>query len=378
MKKFLSTILAVSLVFSVMFGIAVKAPAYAEDKVVDAPLPFAYSNAALQTEEVSMSGNSYSDAILFSMGYTGVSNGNTAEVTYNLKGLYTSLSFDAGFVKGYQKNATVSVIADGNTLIDAQTVYYENIPVHFTVPVEGVSQLVIRFQSSGYDKAHYAIGGVTATASEDLPEAGDLVSYKNYDTPCYLKKNTGLLTQTFGMGGYTYENGYLMKMGYNSGYTAKLSFNFNKQYEKMSFDIAKYMNRASETYTRSAFMTIEVDGTVLEPYNNLELKWNDISRPVEIDLTDVSQVTVTVNSDGYDSVNWALGNIQMVRVPNPGDATDDGKVNIADVSLILKHIAKWDVDLNTDNADVTDDGKINLADVSLLLKHIAKWDVVLK
>jgi len=62
----------------------------------------------------------------------------------------------------------------------------------------------------------------------------------------------------------------------------------------------------------------------------------------------------------------------------PGDATGDGKVNLADASLILKYIAKWDVTMYTDAADVTGDGKVNLADVSLLLKYIAKWDVELK
>ncbi len=61
----------------------------------------------------------------------------------------------------------------------------------------------------------------------------------------------------------------------------------------------------------------------------------------------------------------------------PGDVTGDGKINLTDVSLILKHIAKWEVTLNTDAADVTVDDKVNLADVSLILKYIAKWDVVL-
>ena len=62
----------------------------------------------------------------------------------------------------------------------------------------------------------------------------------------------------------------------------------------------------------------------------------------------------------------------------PGDATGDGKVNLADVSLILKHIAKWDVTPDLGAADVTGDSKVNLADVSLILKYIAKWDVTLK
>ena len=100
--------------------------------------------------------------------------------------------------------------------------------------------------------------------------------------------------------------------GYSNGGTGKVSFNFNGNYKKLSFDIAKYMNRASETYTRSAYLTIEVDGEALPDYTDRELKWNDLSLPVEIDLTDVYQVTITVVSEGYDKVYWALGDIQLV------------------------------------------------------------------
>jgi len=62
----------------------------------------------------------------------------------------------------------------------------------------------------------------------------------------------------------------------------------------------------------------------------------------------------------------------------PGDVNRDTNINLADVSLMLKYIAKWDVEMDTDAADVTGEGKINLGDVSLMLKYIAKWDVVLK
>ncbi|MBP3378532.1 MAG: dockerin type I repeat-containing protein, partial [Clostridia bacterium] len=60
-----------------------------------------------------------------------------------------------------------------------------------------------------------------------------------------------------------------------------------------------------------------------------------------------------------------------------GDVNGDTKINLADASLLLKKIAKWDVTLDETAADVTGDGKINLADASLLLKKIAKWDVEL-
>ncbi|MBP3379180.1 MAG: dockerin type I repeat-containing protein [Clostridia bacterium] len=60
-----------------------------------------------------------------------------------------------------------------------------------------------------------------------------------------------------------------------------------------------------------------------------------------------------------------------------GDVNGDTKINLADASLLLKKIAKWDVELDETAADVNVDTKINLADASLLLKKIAKWDVEL-
>lgn len=60
-----------------------------------------------------------------------------------------------------------------------------------------------------------------------------------------------------------------------------------------------------------------------------------------------------------------------------GDITGDEKINLTDVSTILKYIAKWDIEMNTEAADVNCDSKVNLTDVSTILKYIAKWDVVL-
>jgi len=61
----------------------------------------------------------------------------------------------------------------------------------------------------------------------------------------------------------------------------------------------------------------------------------------------------------------------------PGDASRDGKINLADASTMLKHIAKWEVDMSRSAADADRNGKVNLADASTLLKYIAKWDVSL-
>ena len=57
-----------------------------------------------------------------------------------------------------------------------------------------------------------------------------------------------------------------------------------------------------------------------------------------------------------------------------GDANGDGKINLSDVSLILRHIAAWDVEIDP-LADFDGNGKVNLSDASLVLKYIAKWNV---
>ena len=60
-----------------------------------------------------------------------------------------------------------------------------------------------------------------------------------------------------------------------------------------------------------------------------------------------------------------------------GDCNSDTKINMSDVLLLRKYLARWDVSINEDAADVNNDGRITMADVLLLRKYIARWDVVL-
>ncbi|MBR5633057.1 MAG: dockerin type I repeat-containing protein, partial [Clostridia bacterium] len=60
-----------------------------------------------------------------------------------------------------------------------------------------------------------------------------------------------------------------------------------------------------------------------------------------------------------------------------GDATADGKVNLADVTEMLKVVAGWEnANCDAEAADVNGDGDVNLADVTFELKLIAGWDVM--
>lgn len=62
----------------------------------------------------------------------------------------------------------------------------------------------------------------------------------------------------------------------------------------------------------------------------------------------------------------------------PGDANDDGAVDILDALLVLQYDAGWDVRVNAANADANADGSVDILDALLLLQYDAGWDVTLK
>ena len=60
-----------------------------------------------------------------------------------------------------------------------------------------------------------------------------------------------------------------------------------------------------------------------------------------------------------------------------GDINNDQKINLSDLILLRKYLAKWSVHIDEIAADVNVDGKVNLSDLILMRKSLAKWNVVL-
>lgn len=56
-----------------------------------------------------------------------------------------------------------------------------------------------------------------------------------------------------------------------------------------------------------------------------------------------------------------------------GDANRDGTTSLRDVSLIIRRVAGYNVDIDTFCADVNLDDEINLKDVSLIIRNLAGW-----
>lgn len=79
------------------------------------------------------------------------------------------------------------------------------------------------------------------------------------------------------------------------------------------------------------------------------------------------------SAEAYANANG----IAFERITLYGDGNKDGQVNIRDITIMLQHIANWDVDIDITSADVNLDSDVNIRDVTLVLQKIAGWDVKL-
>lgn len=87
-----------------------------------------------------------------------------------------------------------------------------------------------------------------------------------------------------------------------------------------------------------------------------------------------------VLTDGYSQrITWKSEAIVVAaEIRIPGDANNDGEVDIYDVLRIMQYSAGWSVSLAKSNADVNASGSVDLNDALLILRYGAGEDVVLQ
>lgn len=75
-----------------------------------------------------------------------------------------------------------------------------------------------------------------------------------------------------------------------------------------------------------------------------------------------------------DRVTDLEGNLLYYAVLN-GDLNLDGEVDSIDATLMARHLAKWDVEIDFSAADINGNGEVNSLDGTLLSRYLAHWDV---
>ena len=91
------------------------------------------------------------------------------------------------------------------------------------------------------------------------------------------------------------------------------------------------------------------------------------------DGTDTAMLS-PMSSSGYTGDSWSDIYCEEYF---PGDASGDGKLNLSDVSIVMKSVAKWNISFKKISADTNLDGRINLSDAANMLKYIAKWNITI-
>jgi len=61
----------------------------------------------------------------------------------------------------------------------------------------------------------------------------------------------------------------------------------------------------------------------------------------------------------------------------PGDADDNGFVDILDALLTLQYSVGWNVGINLSNANVDGNGSVDIMDALLILQYSVGWNVQL-
>lgn len=90
---------------------------------------------------------------------------------------------------------------------------------------------------------------------------------------------------------------------------------------------------------------------------------------------------VIVESDGRQTT-WQTDVLELAPAADasrlPGDADDNGVVDIYDGLVVLQYGVSADTAINLSNADVNADGEVNIHDALLILQYDAGWAVTLK
>ena len=310
--------------------------------------------------------------------------GNTYKGDYTPKLTYGSLSNatitgvnDSYVYTGSGISPVVTVTLNGTTLkqgTDFKATYTNNINV-------GTATITITGMNNYNGSSNYKTYKITAAPISGAAVSGINSSYSY--TGSELKP-----TPTVTLSGKTLTAGTDYTVAYtnntNAGtatvtitgkgnYTGTVTKTFKITAVSINGAAVSGVN-ASYAYTGSAIKptpTVTVSGKKLTANTDYTVAYSNNTNAGTATIT----ITAKGNYTGTVTKTFTITAGTVTRIP--GDATGDGKVNIADVIRIQQKLAGWKVTLNESNSDVTGDGKINIADVIRIQQKLAGWKVTL-
>jgi len=167
-------------------------------------------------------------------------------------------------------------------------------------------------------------------------------------------------------------------------YTKSLPVKTLEEGKKYYRDLGK-VKITGDNKTVGSTLTVDLSTIEIPEGATVTVQWyrynKEISGATELkytttkdDLAARIQVVVTVEAADVDFYGRATSEGFDMEAYLLGDVNGDFKINLADASMTLKYIAKWDVTgFIYKAANINNDTTVNLVDVGRILKKIAGW-----
>ncbi len=289
----------------------------------------------------SMMGRPYTQGLTMSAAYSG----DTTEVLYSLEGKYRMMGFDIGSLDNNgTSSSTLYVYADG-TLVDTIALTWNMPTYHYSLNVEGVTQL--RFAREGRSSYGYGMANTILYTEADVEKEGltvpavsslEAVLDSNLSSGAVLPyQNTGYITQyngedplnTFSMMGNAYAQGLALEASY-SGDTTEFMFNLGGRFEEFSAVIGHLDNKG----TAAATINVYADGELVE---QLPLTGNMACYTYTLNVQGVNQLRFTRegrSSYGYGLANITLDTESTLAGPLQSDKTEVRETNLSSGAVL--------------------------------------------
>ncbi|MBE6708810.1 MAG: hypothetical protein E7578_06170 [Ruminococcaceae bacterium] len=169
----------------------------------------------------------------------------------------------------------------------------------------------------------------------------------------------------------------------------RIMMSFTYDFRNKCFRFTHGWNNTDPEYQFMEPVYIEISDDITEYYtlgmsvehDRIRCFYNDT---LVFDYKDTEGRYLISNSENSPFLFWQDGNcvhITNISVDRPGyllepsyligDANGDGGVDLSDVSLMMKYIAKWkELDINVYASDIGRDGKVTLADAAEVMRCI--------
>lgn len=254
------------------------------------------------------------------------------------------------------------------TFLILDTAAIGNSEITLTVDPDSCLNVDLDFVSVNTESGFVNIQNTDSTGSENATlfmgttQAGP---GDTFNMPVYISGNPGIVAVKLSI---SYDIRALKLNGVRNGTV------FEETYSHFGNDLAlqpytMYWENAlarQNNNSNGELVTLEFEVLRSAPAGNVEIHLEyEPSSTFDVDLVDVQFQT----SSGTVSI----------RSNCPGDADEDGKVDLQDVVVIVRWLAGgWNVTINEANSDVNRDGEINLKDAVLIRRFlVGGWNVLL-